>query len=287
MSSNRGYVLSPRGKVFSDGSNFRQLSLYEAQILCNYHSHKQVKLHGHKKHYTVEEVFKFLKACGSLKTGEKIEYHNNLVHQMLCTRDYTPRKIAGCGPLVYFIRAGDTDQVKIGFTSSWLKNRLSAIQTGNALTLRTEATIQCPRSSFSDMTYYLEEFAQQAARDKGCLHLSGEWFSMTKDDISYVFKETLCHLQGIGIAPFVSTPEQNKYQKGVPRHIAEGSPLNLRYLSVEEAASYCCFRSSKRIRVKIQQGDLIPDARSPDGEPLFYETTLNALLFGDRPVVYL
>jgi hypothetical protein len=72
--------------------------------------------------------------------------------------------------VVYFIRAGDTDQVKVGYTED-LPTRLSTLQTANALSLAVEC--QFLTSEFVAMEKTLHRCLDQEDR-----HIRGEWFQI-------------------------------------------------------------------------------------------------------------
>jgi hypothetical protein len=75
--------------------------------------------------------------------------------------------------MIYIIRMGNQDIVKIGFTASQksLIKRIKGIQTGNPIKLQVESTFSGSRLK----ERYLHD--QCKAR-----HMSGEWFRLTKEE---------------------------------------------------------------------------------------------------------
>jgi hypothetical protein len=74
--------------------------------------------------------------------------------------------------MIYTIRAGDTDVVKIGFTEGDIEARVQGLQTGSAFRLRVEALLSGDRKMEKCLH---EHFAEK--------RMCGEWFSLSKDDV--------------------------------------------------------------------------------------------------------
>lgn len=76
--------------------------------------------------------------------------------------------------LVYFIRRGDSDSIKVGRTTN-LKDRLSTLQTGSEFILTVVRTIHCTSDYTSEQ---LEDYLHKKFKRDGH-HIRGEWFNLT------------------------------------------------------------------------------------------------------------
>jgi hypothetical protein len=81
---------------------------------------------------------------------------------------------------VYFIRAGDSDQVKIGYSESGVEKRLECLQPGNALVLTIDALI------VGDMG--IEQYLHKTLRRR---RIRGEWFSIAQKELADITRPML------------------------------------------------------------------------------------------------
>lgn len=108
---------------------------------------------------------------------------NNLSSEVIGDRSPPDRGRGTLASSVYFIRAGASEHIKIGFCRGDPKRRLAALQTGNPEHLTLLATI---RGDQTEERRWHEAFADSRVR--------GEWFADSPDMIAAVgrAKDGLC-----------------------------------------------------------------------------------------------
>lgn len=79
------------------------------------------------------------------------------------------------GPVVYFIQAGESGPIKIGFTERPVAHRLSNLQTASADELRALVCVSGTRQHESDLHFRFRDH-----------HIRGEWFKPAADLLEYI-----------------------------------------------------------------------------------------------------
>ncbi len=98
--------------------------------------------------------------------------------------------------MIYFIRAGDTTHVKVGF-AAYRHIRLAELQCGNPLPLHLEAAIPGSRLEEKQLHRRLAEF-----------HVQGEWFNLTVEQVKGAAGSLLPALREAPKPPCLAEMEQ-------------------------------------------------------------------------------